>query len=76
MTNNHYKVLMNMFWRKKLIMMTSIPMRILKDNEIVCADDNTNGDDFEDESDEEEEDSEKSVGVDDPSDDIRQHRRE
>ena len=40
-------------------------------SEIVCAnlDDNTNGDDFEDESDEEEEDSEKSVGVDDPSDD-------
>ena len=61
-------------------MITSIPMRILKDNKVVCADldDNTNGDDFEDESDEEEEeeDSEKSVGVDDPSDDIRQHRRE
>ena len=35
-------------------MMTSIPMRILKDNEIVCA----------------EEDSEKSVGVTDPSDDF------
>ena len=41
-------------------------------DEIVCADldDNTNGDDFEDESDKEEEDSEKSVGVDDPSDDF------
>ena len=53
-------------------MMTSMTMRILKDNEIVCADldDNTNGDDFEDERDEEEEDSEKSVGVDDPSDDF------
>ena len=47
-------------------------MRILKDNEIVRADldDNTNGDDFEDGSDKEEEDSEKSVGVDDPSDDF------
>ena len=47
-------------------------MRILKDNENVCADldDNTKGDDFEDESDEEEEDIEKSVGVDDPSDDF------
>ena len=46
-------------------MMTSMTMRILKDNEIVCADldDNTNCVDFEDESDEEEEDSEKSVGV-------------
>ena len=46
-------------------MVTSMTMRILKDNEIVCADldDNTNGDDFEDGSDKEEEDSEKSVGV-------------
>ena len=35
-----------------------------------CVDDNTNGDDFEDKSDKEEEDSEKSVGVDDPSDDF------
>ena len=53
-------------------MMTSMTMRILKDNQIVVADldDNTNGDDFEDESDKEEEDSEKSVGVDDPSDDF------
>ena len=53
-------------------MMTSMTMWILKDNEIVCADldDNTNGDDFEDGSAKEEEDSEKSVGVDDPSDDF------
>ena len=43
-------------------MMTSITMRILKDNEIVYADldVNTNGDDSEDESIEEEEDCEKS----------------
>ena len=44
-------------------MMTSITMRILKDNEIVYADldVNTKGDGVKDESNEEEEDSEKSV---------------